>query len=350
MCQEFWEDMGRGFEVLQEHPVVSGESLYAWAAAVSTAPVAETVALDECVPGDMRYSQNTGNKFSINYGRSTEPLAQPFLGRVLPEYHHLLPGVGKAVWYNLFFIKAEIYVHVSPCNPDEAFTGKGRFDDLTGVAAEFYAEAKRIQKVEPEELRRIRLGQVGETGNYGQYFSAWDFANGMLRDYIMYTAFHWIKFVDMLPHEGLVAVIDTQDEPYSGYLGFSGLKTLRAFALKLREAVRGTKDKDELRAMLRVFVMYGNRLCAWSYHYFPWHIGVFFGRQGEGHEHPGRFLLSKDKPEYPQDKFAEMMLVRNLGADTGEAGRENTVQNTLKGLEDRLRALEVKSGAKPEDK
>lgn len=290
MCEEFWQDLP--FKVMQAHPVVSGESLYAWAPTISTAPVQQTIKLNDCRCGDMRYSQKTGNKFSINYGQSTETLAQPILGKVMPEYHHLLPVVGKAIWNNVFFAKEHIFVEVTPHDPSLAYTGKGRFDDLKGVAAEFYAEAKRIQTIEPEDLRRIRLGQIGETGNYGQYFTAWDFANGMVRDHIMYTAFNWVKYVDTLSHEALVTVIDTEDEPYSEYLGFSGFYKLREFSLKLREAVRETQDKEELRTLLRAFVMYGNRLCAWSYHYFPWHIGVFFGRQERGQELPGRFNLT----------------------------------------------------------
>lgn len=73
ICQEFWEDLP--FKVIQAHPVVSGESLYAWAPTISTAPVRATVRLSDCKVGDMRFSQKTGNKFSINYGKSTETLA-----------------------------------------------------------------------------------------------------------------------------------------------------------------------------------------------------------------------------------------------------------------------------------
>lgn len=291
LCEEFWRDLP--FRVMQAHPVVSGESLYAWTPTISTAPVRHTIKLSDCQPGDMRYSQKTGNKFSINYGRSTETLAQPILGKVLPEYLPLLPKVGKAIWNNLVFEKSHIFVEVKPHAGETPFNGAGRFDDLIATAQEFYAEARRIQEIEPEDLRRIRLGQIGETGNYGQYFSAWDFANGMLRDHIMYTAFNWIRYVDILGYKELIQVIDIEDEPYSEYLGFSGLVTLRAFSLKLRQAIRETEDKDELRTLLRAFVMYGNRLCAWSYHYFPWHIGAFFGRAANGQELPGRFQLGR---------------------------------------------------------
>lgn len=100
------------------------------------------------------------------------------------------------------------------------------------------------------------------------------------------------KYVDILSHEALVAVIDTEDEGYSEYLGFSGLVTLREFSLKLRQSIRETEDKEELTALLEAFVMYGNRLCAWSYHYFPWHLGQHFGRRVYGQAEPGKFQLS----------------------------------------------------------
>ncbi|CAH1671745.1 MULTISPECIES: DUF3830 family protein [unclassified Chelatococcus] len=287
LCEEFWQDLP--FKVMQAHPVVSGESLYAWTPTISTAPVRLRRRIIDCAVGDLRYSQATGNKFSIQYGKGLEPLAQPVLGKVLPEYHHLLQGVGKAIWTNLFFAKEQIFVEVKPHDPAQAYKGEGRFSNLKGVAAEFYAEAKRIQTLEPEDLRRIRTGEIGDTGTYGQYFTAWDFANGMLRDYIMYTAYPLLKLIDTLSHDDFVAAVEAFDPAYSEYLGYSGLNTLLDFSNKLRVAIRETDDKEELRTILRTFIMYGNRLCAWSYHYFPWYLGMFYGRAVNGQEFPGRF-------------------------------------------------------------
>lgn len=287
MCEEFWQDLP--FKVMQAHPVVSGESMYAWTPTISTAPVRLRERIIDCPIGRLRYSQSTGNKFSIQYGKGLEPLAQPVLGMVLPEYHHLLPVVGKAIWTNLFFAKDQIFVEVSPHNPEEAFKGEGRFANLKGAAAEFYAEAKRIQTTEPEDLQRIRRGEIGDTGTYGQYFTAWDFANGMLRDYIMYTAYPLLKLIDSLDHEDFIEAVDAFDPAYSEYLGYSGLEKLLEFSVKLRAAIRETSDKEELKTLMRTFIMYGNRLCAWSYHYFPWYLGMFYGRKVNGQEFPGRF-------------------------------------------------------------
>jgi len=287
LCEEFWQDLP--FKVLQAHPVVSGESLYAWTPTISTATVRLRRRIIDCAIGDLRYSQATGNKFSIQYGKGLEPLAQPVLGRVLPQYHPLLPKVGEAIWNNLFFVKKPIFVEVKPHDPAQAFKGQSRFAGLVGVAAEFYQEAKHIETIEPEDLKRIRRGEIGDTGTYGQYFSAWDFVNGMLRDYIMYTAYPLLKLVDTLSHDDFVATLEAFDPAYSEYLGYSGLKTLQQFSLKLRDAITKTDDREELRMLLRCFIMYGNRLCAWSYHYFPWYLGMFYGRAEKGQEFPGRF-------------------------------------------------------------
>lgn len=287
MCEEFWRDLP--FKVMQAHPVVSGESLYAWTPTISTAPVRLRERIIDCPVGRLRYSQATGNKFSIQYGKGLEPLAQPVLGIVLPEYHRLLPIVGKAIWTNLFYAKDKIFVEVSPHDPEQQFRGKHRFAELKGVAAEFYAEAKRIQTEEPEDLRRIRTGEIGDTGTYGQYFTAWDFANGMLRDYIMYTAYPLLKLIDTLEHDDFVAAVAAFDPAYSEYLGYSGLTTLLDFSEKLRNGIRETTDKEELKMIMQAFIMYGNRLCAWSYHYFPWYLGLFYGRKVNGQEFPGRF-------------------------------------------------------------
>jgi hypothetical protein len=287
LCEEFWQHLP--FKVLQAHPVVSGESVYAWTPIVSTAPIRHREPIINCPVGRLRYSQATGNKFSVQYGKGLEPLAQPVLGMVLPEHHTKLPTVGKAIWENVFWRKELFFVEVSPhgatskakpCKPGQA---------LPPVAKSLIEEAERIQMVEPEDLRKVRLGLVGDTGTYGQYFTAWDFVNGMLRDYIMYTIYPLLRLADKLAPKELSSSLDEFDPPYSEYLGCSGLVTLERFAKELRAAVREAESAEEVKVLLRAFLRYGNRLCAWSYHYFPWYVGMFYGRQVNGQEFPGRW-------------------------------------------------------------
>ncbi len=287
LCEEFWWHLP--FKVLQAHPVVSGESLYAWAPLVSTAPVAHRERIDHCPVGRLRYSQSTGNKFSIQYGKGREPLAQPVLGQVLPEYLHLLPKVGKEIWENIFWRKELVFVEVSPHDPDAP---KAALPDRSGMSAlvrTFLEEADRVQLVEPEDLRRIRMGQVKDTGTFGQYFSAWDFAQNMLRDYINYTMYVMLRLADKQSPQTLSQTIDEIDPPYTSYLGVVGMSTLERFSGMMRDAVREAQTPEEVKAILSAYLRYGNRLVAWAYHYFPWHFGIFYNRPQDGQEFPGRY-------------------------------------------------------------
>ncbi|HZU63267.1 MAG TPA: hypothetical protein VFF98_06270 [Novosphingobium sp.] len=295
MCEEFWRCLP--FKVLQAHPVVSGESLYAWAPVVSSAPVHVKERIIDCPVGRLRFSQSTGNKFSIQYGKGLEPLYQPVLGMVLPEYLHLLPKVGKEVWESIFWRKDEIFVHVAPHEAGVVTReGSERDDYPTELMRAFIDEANRIQEIEPEDLRAIRLGQVKGTGTFGQYFSAWDFAQNMLRDYINYTMYVMLRLADKQSPQIISQTIDEIDPPYTTYLGHSGLVQLEAFAIQMRDAVREAKDAEEVKLILSAFLRYGNRLVAWAYHYFPWHIGLFYNRPHDGQELPGRFLQAPIEP------------------------------------------------------
>ena len=287
LCEEFWQHLP--FKVLQAHPVVSGESVYAWTPIVSTAKIRHREPIVDCPIGRLRYSQATGNKFSVQYGRGQEALAQPVLGMVLPEHHAVLPKVGKAIWENVFWRKDLYFVEVSPHDVNAKPAKPKPAAPLPAAAKSFIAEAQRIQTVEPEDLRKVRLGQLGDTGTYGQFFSAWDFVNGMLRDYIMYTIYPLLKLVDKLGPQGISQSLQEFDPNYSEYLGYSGLLTLERFAKELRGAVDQAKSNEEVKVLLTAFLLYGNRLCAWSYHYFPWYIGMFYGRQVNGQEFPGRW-------------------------------------------------------------
>lgn len=277
------------FTVLQSHPVVSGESTYAWVPIVSTAKVQHRERIVDCPVGTLRYSQGTGNKLSIQYGVGLEPVAQPILGWVLPEYRHLLADVGRQVWDSLFWSKNLIFVEVSLHGVDR----RDRVDDTEPrhpAAKLFLEEAERVQTIEPEDLTRIRRGEVPDTGSYGQYFTAWDFANGMIRDYIVYSIYPLLGLADELTPAQIGLILDRTDPPYTDYLGYSGLETLQRFATILRAEVKKTDDPEVVKELLKAFLRYGNRLNAWSHHYFPWHFGAFFGRKDANVEFPGRFV------------------------------------------------------------
>jgi hypothetical protein len=285
LCDDIWKNLP--FTVLQSHPTVSGESVYAWAPMVSTAPVRHWEPINQAPAGRLRYSQATGNKLTVQYGKGLEPLSQPVVGTVQPEYLHLLPIMGRAVWESTFWTKQLIWLTVkrhgeNPVRPASPPT-------LREPASAFVAEADRIQTTEPEDLRNLRMGLVKSAGSYGQYFSTWDFANGMLRDYVMYTIYPLLRLSDRLDVSHVAEALEALDPPYSTFLGYVGFGTLQKFADQLRPAVRGAASKEDLQMLLRAFLRYANRLCSWSYHYFPWYLGIFYQRQDYADGLPGRW-------------------------------------------------------------
>jgi hypothetical protein len=100
------------FTIVQDHAVVSGESMYAWAPVVSTCAVHVKERQCDAPIGRIRYSQGTGNKIIIQYGEVTEDIETPVLGEILPEYQDQLAEVGRAVLKSTFETKEPILLTI----------------------------------------------------------------------------------------------------------------------------------------------------------------------------------------------------------------------------------------------
>lgn len=100
------------FSAIQDHAVVTGESMYAWSPFVSTAPIHLRERICDAPIGRLRFSQSTGQKFIVQYGPTTEDLAQPVLGEIDAADAARLAEVGKAVWESTFESKALIWMKV----------------------------------------------------------------------------------------------------------------------------------------------------------------------------------------------------------------------------------------------
>jgi hypothetical protein len=139
---------------------------------------------------------------------------------------------------------------------------------------------ERLCTQEPEEIRRLRTGTLAHrAGSYGQYFTTWDLANGILRDYSM-NLYQWLRIAadETLPAGHVLTMLRTADPIYSTYLGYSGFETLAHGAERLLR--RDDHDRASLLAGLSELTGYVNRLTAWSHHQFPWHLG------GEQYRYP----------------------------------------------------------------
>lgn len=103
------------FTAMQTHPMVTGESLFAWAPIVSTAPAPTKEEIRKAPIGRLRYSTRTGQKLIVQYGTTSEDIMAPVLGAVLPEDCHKLPALGKAVWESVYLTKQPIWLTVERC-------------------------------------------------------------------------------------------------------------------------------------------------------------------------------------------------------------------------------------------
>jgi hypothetical protein len=150
------------------------------------------------------------------------------------------------------------------------------------LAREIDAAAAAILREEPRDMRLLRTGKLeNQAGSYGQYFSTYDIAAGMLRDYAGYTLFPLVRMArdPAMPVEHLRRMVEEFDAPYSNYLGYSGLQALGGYAAQIR-ALAKTATQPEIAQLLVAQNRFANRINAWCHHYFPWNLGDQFRYQG----------------------------------------------------------------------
>lgn len=148
------------------------------------------------------------------------------------------------------------------------------FNSLNDVVKAVKEATVAIESTEPGEILQIRSGKL-EVGTNNQYFTTWDFANGMIRDQSMYTWYPLLKtFEDRrFSLEQCCALVDRFDYAYSNYLRYSGFPEMGALAAAVSKHLPTASSREEAIEAVRAFLGYLNRLAAWSFHYFPWDIG-----------------------------------------------------------------------------
>ncbi|MFH9294460.1 hypothetical protein [Streptomyces sp. NPDC017520] len=142
------------------------------------------------------------------------------------------------------------------------------FPELRELITSFVSE-------EPPEIQEIRTGTLPELpGSYGQYFTAWDFSNSIVRDYSM-NLYQLTRMAtdESLSVDNVLTVFRTLDPIYSTFLGYNGFPTLAKYADQVGQP---TGSRGELVDRLATFTEYANRLTAWSHHYFPWNLGEHY--------------------------------------------------------------------------
>jgi hypothetical protein len=153
---------------------------------------------------------------------------------------------------------------------------------LADVVERLRVETARITAVEPDEVRRLRTGQLAHrAGSGGQYFSTWDTAAGLLREYAGATLYPLVRLArqNVFEPAAFVTLLEELEAPGSRLLGFYGFPFLERASADLRSALPG--EPNALDEALTALTVYANRLNSWSFHYFPWALGEQFRYTGE---------------------------------------------------------------------
>jgi hypothetical protein len=268
------------FGILQSHPVVSGSSVTMWLPYLSKAPTPTMESIVDAPVGRIRLSQGTGSKLSIQYGPGLEPAKQAVLGQVHPDDIALLPEVGRQVWDNLFWLKRRLTVHFSA--PDGPDVPAPRPPLRSALAAQIADAADAIQLEEPRDMEMLRTGRVPDAGSFGQYFSVWDAAHGLVRDFVTNTLY---PIYGALLREGVQTArtaYEVVGTKYHFTLRYHGWRQLSSFAQQFHEVLRSDADPEEVLEVLEQLLRYGNALYAWSHQSFPWYVAMHFPLPGAG--------------------------------------------------------------------
>ena len=108
LINEIWRNLP--MTSVQEHAMVTGKSMYCWVPMISVSEIPYQMMIKKTPPGVVSYSQKTGNKIIVRYGKVTEDLMTPIVGFVLQEQIPILERVGKIVWDNYITGKKPIFV------------------------------------------------------------------------------------------------------------------------------------------------------------------------------------------------------------------------------------------------
>ncbi|KAL3512628.1 hypothetical protein ACH5RR_025345 [Cinchona calisaya] len=155
----------------------------------------------------------------------------------------------------------------------------GEFTSLIDVVRSMLQETEAIRDKEPEEIRALRTGTLcNRAGTNSQYFTTWDFVNGMIRDQSMYTWYHFVELAEdnNFSLDNICKVVNLFDHPYSNFLRYTGFPKLGRLAAALRKHLPSASTRQQAVEAVRNFCAYTNLLAAWSFHYFPWNLGEQF--------------------------------------------------------------------------
>lgn len=140
-------------------------------------------------------------------------------------------------------------------------------------------ETERIWLTEPEDLKALRMGALAnKAGSYNQWWTVIDFANGMIRDFSMYTMYPILKAVmdPIFTLDQAKLLVRTVHPPITDYLRYSNFITLDEFDREFISTLDTMETKEDFIEIYKEYVKYTNKLAAWSYHYMTWEVMALY--------------------------------------------------------------------------
>ncbi|MEA4848875.1 MAG: hypothetical protein VB106_16710 [Clostridiaceae bacterium] len=287
LCQEIWNALP--MESIQNHASSSGSGIFAWVPLVSHATVQTYENIKDAPVGRMRYLFTTGNKISIQYGPCSEDKMAPMLGMVDKEDVFKLPAIGAAIWNAFMLTKQPVHVRYIRLdkndNPEPFHYHEPFLKSAEGASEAAIVLAQKIQKAafanyanENAGLKRIRTGGNKSSGAGGQYFSSWDTAAGMLRDYSqsMYQ-YTQITRSGQLDAEQLKFLYKMQIPLYIGVMNNNGLDEHERLAAEVSVLLQEPDTSlADIQTVTDALCMYTQSLESWMWFHFPWGLGAAF--------------------------------------------------------------------------
>lgn len=291
LCDDVWNALP--FNSIMNNAVITDGSMYCWVPILSHAPIQKKERIDQAPIGQLRYSQNTGNKFIVQYGSCNEDILAAPLGQVDEADIDVIRQVGARACTAIFMTKETLPIKVSRVGEADREPAKPRLrrpESCRGDVAELVEAlldlALEASLTEPEEHKRVRTGKNAGMGSCGQYFSTWEFVYSLTRDLSMYTLYPMTRLCrdPLFDVRQLERVYLEIDPTYTNLLGSYGLKTLREKARTFRVLAESkTLTREEFTCALDAFTLYTNMLAQWSYFYYPWGIGTACFRFDDAH-------------------------------------------------------------------
>ena len=140
-------------------------------------------------------------------------------------------------------------------------------------------ETERIWLTEPEDMKALRMGMLtNKAGTYDQWWTVIDFANGMIRDFSMYTMYPILKSAleECFTLEQLKVLAKNVHPPVTDYLRYSNYITLDEYDREFISVLDTFNTKEEFIEFYKVYLKYVNKLAAWSYHYMTWEVMALY--------------------------------------------------------------------------